>query len=87
MRLIDADALKQQVESPYTEYPIMIQIRRAIKEFIDSAPTIDIVRCEECKHWWKNAETCKHKCLTVGVVCVTTFHADDFCSYGERREQ
>ena len=45
---VDADKLKQQVESPYTEYPIMIQIRRAIKEFIDSAPTIDIPQWIPC---------------------------------------
>ena len=44
MRLIDANALKQQVESPYTEYPIMIQIRKALKDFIDEAPTIDPVK-------------------------------------------
>ncbi len=44
MRLIDADERKQQIESPYTEYPIMIQIRKALKDFIDDAPTIDPVR-------------------------------------------
>lgn len=42
-RLIDADALIHQVESPYTEYTIMIQIRRAIKNFIKDAPTVDAV--------------------------------------------
>ena len=49
-RYVAADALKQQVESPYTEYPVMIQIRKALKDFIDDAPGIDIVRCKECKH-------------------------------------
>lgn len=44
MRLIDADERKQQVESPYTEYPIMIQIRKALKDFIDDAQTIDPVK-------------------------------------------
>ena len=47
MRLIDADARKQQIESPYTEYPIIIQIRKALKDFIDDAPTID---AEPIKH-------------------------------------
>ena len=81
MRLIDADALKQQVESPYTEYTIMIQIRRAIKEFIDEAPTIDIVRCAECKHW--NTDGCHEGCGE----CTWAYYMtkpDDFCSYGER---
>ena len=49
-RYTNADALKQQVESPYTEYPIMIQIRKALKDFIDDVPSIDIVFCKECKH-------------------------------------
>lgn len=62
MRLIDADERKQQIESPYTEYPIMIQIRKALKDFIDDAPTIDTVKharwisntggfsCSNCKY-------------------------------------
>ena len=49
-RYTNVDALKQQVESPYTEYPIMIQIRKALKDFIDEAPSINIVFCKECKH-------------------------------------
>ena len=49
-RYTNVDALKQQVESPYTEYPIMIQIRKTLKDFIDEAPSIDIVFCKECKH-------------------------------------
>ena len=79
MRLIDADALKQQVESPYTEYPLMIQIRRAIKEFIDSAPTIDIVRCKECWHH-QYGDNLDDWCglHDIGI------YPDDFCSYGKR---
>ena len=40
MRPIDADALIKQIDNPQTEYSIMIQIRRALKEFINSAPTV-----------------------------------------------
>ena len=79
-RYIAADALKQQIESPYTEYPVMIQIRKAIKEFIDSAPSIDIVFCRECKY--KDTELCTmYKLVVAGVR-----KYDDFCSYGERSE-
>ena len=89
-RYIDADELKQQVESPYTEYPIMIQIRRAIKEFIDSAPTIDIVRCRECKNAYMTYDgRCKY--------CEKQKDDDDnylelyldgeyYCADGERKE-
>ena len=80
-RWVDADALKQQVESPYTEYPIMIQIRKALKDFIDDAPSIDIVFCKECKYWHKNRK--EGDGMNVFDVCYD-FQADDFCSYGER---
>ena len=60
-RLIDADALIKQIESPYTEYPIMIQLRRAIKDFIDSAPTIDAV--EVVRGEWK--VSCKDSICSV----------------------
>lgn len=43
---------------------------------------VEVVRCKECKHWWEtmgaNYGDCDH-------FCIDTL-ADDFCSYGERRE-
>ena len=42
-----------------------------VKEYIDSAPSIDIVRCRECKH--REEYPCK------------VYHDDDwFCADGER---
>ena len=79
-RYIDADALKKQVESPYTEYPIMIQIRKTLKDFIDDAPSIDIVRCQDCKHWVYNFNGCKRN------PCTEPWYAEDGCTYGERNE-
>lgn len=68
-KLIRADSLLDQIKSPYTEYPIMIGIRKAIKEMIDEAPTVDAIPVdyiwqraewyekqwlEEDNHWCKN---------------------------------
>ena len=39
-RLIDADALLEQIENPYTEYPVMIKIRKAIADMINETPTV-----------------------------------------------
>ena len=50
---------------------------------IYSAPSIDIVRCGECKYWHKNRK--EGDGMNVFDVCYD-FQADDFCSYGERRE-
>jgi hypothetical protein len=50
------------------------------KSLFDIAPSIDIVRCKECKYdgTWK----CKWR----DVMTRSFPSADDFCSYGERRE-
>lgn len=45
------------------------------------ASTLDIVRCKECKHWWSDGGAI--------MFCEQTdfpTDADDFCSYGERKE-
>ncbi len=83
MRLINADALMEQIKSPYTEYPIMIHFRKAIKDFIDSAPTIDavpVVRCGECVNSQKDE-------IFGGIWCNgRKVWTDHFCSCGKRRE-
>ena len=101
-RYTDANALKKQVESPYTEYPIMIQIRKALKDFIDDAPSIDIVRCKECKHrpvkedadgvdWGFNiiAPEGSSRCpCLVDDGWYSWMPKDDFfCGYGEREDE
>ena len=48
---------------------------------IDEQPSIDIVRCKECKHWWN-----KYGDSTCMLHSDFTVDADDFCSYGERKE-
>lgn len=56
-------------------------IRDAIIEIYD-APSIDIVRCKECRHW--NAlDISRPSPCSVGL---EDAKADDFCSYGQRKE-
>ena len=53
----------------------------SVMEYIEDAPSIDIVRCKECKHWWNeygDSACMLHSDFTV--------NPDDFCSYGERKE-
>ena len=58
---------------------------------IRRAPTVDavvVVRCEDCVHWDDDPDTYgadygpKGKCMK----SFETMCADDFCSYGKRRE-
>lgn len=45
---------------------------------IEKAPTIEIVRCRDCKHFI--SDVCYHD------LAMNLSRADDFCSYGERKE-
>lgn len=56
----------------------------SVMEYIEEAPSIDIVRCKECKwaDWYKTADGEQFcYCIETGNGGRT---ADDFCSYGER---
>ena len=50
-----------------------------ITKTIDSAPSIDIVRCQECKMWMS-----EQLCQWWSRYGTVETDADDFCSYGER---
>lgn len=41
---------------------------------------IDLVRCGECKHWYRNKPPIDEECDMLP-------NADDFCPYGERRTE
>ena len=78
-RYIDADALKIDLKGlgnlwkdPFDD--VFGYTHGQIK----SAPSIDIVRCKECKYYEAKEDWCywRDEAIT----------ADDFCSYGERRE-
>ena len=58
-------------------------VRWLIEHNLSVAPSIDIVRCGECKHWCKGDEV-----YGICYRCPNTrqMRYDDFCSYGERRK-
>lgn len=49
---------------------------RLAKNIIGDMPSIDLIRCKDCKHWSYGKDICNLH--DMGMV------ADDFCSYGER---
>ena len=75
MRLIDADALAYIVASN-GDADFINKVTRLMIE----APSIDIVFCKECRWWHK-----LHGCIKNDDVNLCT-NANDFCSYGERKE-
>ena len=79
MRLIDADKLNLLLgisdRDIYAKY------------MLDRMPTIDavsVVRCRECKHCDPENHHCNHH---MGTAAPLRRKPDDFCSYGERKDE
>ena len=75
-RYIDAEWLLNFFEPYPNDYQTPLGSLRAC---VDDAPSIDIVRCGECKHSRGVLEYCAIDHWVGG--------ADDFCSYGSRSEK
>ena len=90
-RLIDANAVLELVQF---RLPIDNQNAEVIagcvditRRLIEKAPTVDaveVVRCRDCKHWQEHDGEMYCGCW---ANLMTDPAADDFCSYGERREE
>ena len=85
-RWIDADAMKKAVEdfpNCYNGWSDTYD-KAFIIGAIEEQPSIDMVRCKECKHryndgWIEPRWTCDY-------LKDMRLKDDDYCSYGERRE-
>lgn len=84
-RYIDADAVitaiaefnkyEDELEYPYASDDLE-EYKDDARLLIEDIPSIDIVRCKECRHRYTGL---------MGKMCIGR-QSDDFCSYGERRE-
>lgn len=82
MRLIDADVANRWMErnGAYIDTEIL--------KAIPTVDAVEIVRCKDCVHWDDDPDTYgsdygpKGKCMK----SFETMCADDFCSYGERKD-
>ena len=89
-RYIDADALikrwNEMTIRGRTEFDQEIMLAPAIDaipiEHINLMNLVEVVRCKECK--WAKANGTYQWCGRLDSTARIT--ADDFCSYGERRE-
>lgn len=97
MRLIDRDALLKHQrkmrgfelspEDEFWDYAVLA-------EDIQNAPTVDavpVVRCKDCKHFNSHERECENDAVSTdhegGASYSLNFDLDDFCSYGERRDE
>ena len=86
-RYVDIDRLEpQQFENSEVELGVLAYDY----EVVQSEPYIDIVRCSECKYWQPRAFVDIDGGVYVDI-CNRPYaldwnvKADDFCSYGERK--
>lgn len=92
MRLIDADVLELRYEFGYDHYGILCVPLRDVNESIKKAKTVDavpIVRCRDCKHYrtYMGHDMCAKNVKLLGgrEVGLRATWKDDFCNYGERK--
>ena len=70
----DDELIKNGLKKPYKK-----------PEIIDSKDLVPVVRCRDCENWqadWNPSIPDRHYC----AVMDSMMKADDFCSYGERKE-
>ena len=89
MGLIDADALLQHKRKMSgADFGGEFWDEAVLASDIKNAPTVDavpVVRCKDCKHWHKDTVFCGY--MPYGEASErVNWYADDFCSYGERKE-
>ena len=86
-RLIDANRFLRETRFQEGVYP-----HKTLKMEIEEQPTVDavpVVRCKDCRHCTKdeNIIGAYGYCYHFGCYAHEPMvEADDFCSYGERRE-
>ena len=78
-RWIDADALIAELQKwDWQDAYLPIHFKELL---VDDAPSIDIVRCKECKYHGAFS-TCTY--WSADPYEQASVEVDDFCSYGER---
>ena len=45
----------------------------------------ELIRCRNCKHWWKEKGLCTHPNTMDGNICCLECKADFFCGYAEKK--
>ena len=80
-RYIDADKVIQILNDSMCTFPDCY-----VAENIEQLPTIDIVRCKECKHNPWDFDQLDYTCVWDDDFADRPQTPDDFCSYGERKE-
>ena len=80
-RYIDADAIDIRAREGYRRCGVLYLPYKDIKKSLDSAPSIDIVRCKECRKSHIDGKTTHYLWCTEWGRSTDTF---GYCERGER---
>ena len=90
-RLIDADSLANIIAHYALSNAYLndtpLEVLKMVVDWMSELPYIELVRCKDCKHFYKYHSTEEFGCDFVDNYYAWgyTVTEDDFCSYGERR--
>lgn len=87
----DTDEVLEQIRKKLgiKSLDYLLEAERQIVDAIQSAPSIDIVRCKDCKYWHDHITTtwCSRGAeLRPQESGWIKRNPDDYCSYGDRKE-
>lgn len=83
---IEREALLRKIRWADTPEECVISARR-----MPAADVAPVVRCKDCKHFNFEHMECENEAVSTdhegGASYSLNFYLDDFCSYGERKEE
>ena len=79
-KYIDYDAINYRHDKLHDKSDEFLNGVVYMAQRIEEAPSIDIVRCQDCKYWVYHFNGCARN------PCTEPWYATDFCNYGERKE-
>jgi len=90
-RYADVDTLMQSIRRRLgiASLDNLLESEKAIVKELDSAPSIDIVFCKECKHYQQTqkGKPFKYHRRYCNRGATRATELNDFCSYGERGDE
>jgi len=85
-RYIDADEAKSVIKANDWNNPCVPTVVNMILDRIPTADVVEVVRCKDCVYW--DGMGCKGRCEAPENGLIRDYtNDDDFCSYGERKQQ
>ena len=84
-RLVDADELKHDLEWLECDTPVYLDVMSTIDERT-TVDAVEVVRCKDCLNSWVIPKEMRNVGEYRCEFWYAEMYGDDYCSYGERRE-